>query len=373
MDAPIAAIITTVYNKESYLEDCLESALSQRTNFPFVIVISENCGQDKCREIIKKYKKRFPFASSVQGTKGKGFIPFIVDCSPSTNIGLVPNYYWCLSQALNLGVKYVSFLDADDIITDAYKLQDQVNFLEKNTEYQMVYSDNICVGADVGYSQAVTMAKQIPYKHSGTRLTAAYETHYLPKFENSGITMRSMLTSNNPCVAGASCFKTEYLSFFPASIGDASNLVTPDLPVWLELLKYGKIAKEDKVTFAYRDLTESGSRSVDIENTERFQRGSMNIRNGFIDRMLDEIKTNNDSNTGDIKVGDGTHLKILDLLSLRKGSEKFYYGKMLRAYAKNAPKKYFGFVGKALKKYPELLVANDFWLSAGIRIKKCFS
>jgi hypothetical protein len=46
------------------------------------------------------------------------------------------------------------------------------------------------------------------------------------------------------------------------------------------------------VTFAYRDLTESGSRSVDIENTERFQRGSMNIRNNFIDRMLDDIKVN---------------------------------------------------------------------------------
>jgi hypothetical protein len=68
--------------------------------------------------------------------------------------------------------------------------------------------------------------------------------------------------------------------------------VTPDLPIWLELLKYGKIAKEKKVTFAYRDLTESWSRSVDIENTERFQRGSMNIRNSFIDRMLDEIKAN---------------------------------------------------------------------------------
>jgi hypothetical protein len=40
------------------------------------------------------------------------------------------------------------------------------------------------------------------------------------------------------------------------------------------------------------------------------------------------------------------------LLSLRKGSEKFYYGKMLRAYAKNAPEKYFKFVGEALKKYP---------------------
>jgi hypothetical protein len=46
---------------------------------------------------------------------------------------------------------------------------------------------------------------------------------------------------------------------------------------------------------------------------------------------------------------------------------------MLRAYAKNAPKKYFRFVGKALKKFPELLFANDFWRSAGISVKKFVS
>ena len=58
---------------------------------------------------------------------------------------------------------------------------------------------------------------------------------------------------------------------------------------------------------------------------------------------------------------------------LISGKSKGYDGKMLRAYAKNAPKKYFRFVAIALKKYPELLFANDFWRSAGIRIKKCFS
>jgi hypothetical protein len=42
--------------------------------------------------------------------------------------------------------------------------------------------------------------------------------------------------------------------------------------------------------------------------------------------MLDEIKANDGSIKGEVKVGDGTHLKISDLLSLRKGSEKFYYG-----------------------------------------------
>jgi glycosyltransferase involved in cell wall biosynthesis len=368
MDAPLAAIITTVYNTGQYLEDCLESALSQRTNFPFVLIVSEDCGKDNSREIIKCYKKKFPLTSSVQGTKGKGFVPFIVDCSPSKNMGLVPNSYWCLSQALSLGVKYVSFLDSDDIITDVYKLQDQVNFLEKNPEYQMVYSDNIYISADIGYSQAVTLAKQTPYKHSGARLTAAYETHYSPEFEDSGITLKSLLTSNNPCVAGAACFRTDNLSFFPMAIGDTKNFVTQDLPVWLELLKYGKIAKEKKVTFAYRDLTESWSRSADIEKIERFQRGSMDVRNSFIDK-LSALANGADS----IKLDSGVSLSVKDMQILKQDSEKFYYGKMLRAYAKNAPEKYFKFVCEALKKYPVLLFANDLWRSAGIRVKKIIS
>jgi hypothetical protein len=102
-----------------------------------------------------------------------------------------------------------------------------------------------------------------------------------------------------------------------------------------------RLQKREKVTFAYRDLTESGSRSVDIENTERFQRGSMNIRNNFIDRMLDDIKVNGNSVKGDVQVGDGTHLKISDLLSLRKGSEKFYYGQDAPGIRKECSKEIF--------------------------------
>jgi hypothetical protein len=140
-------------------------------------------------KLLKNIRKNFHLPALFKELRVRDLYHLLLIAVRLKILGLVPNYYWCLSQALNLGVKYVSFLDADDIIIDAYKLQDQVNFLEKNPEYQMVYSDNICVGADVDYSQAVTMAKQKPYKHSGTRLTAAYETHYLPEFENSGITM----------------------------------------------------------------------------------------------------------------------------------------------------------------------------------------
>ena len=46
-----AAVIVTVFNKEKYLKDTLESILSQETGRPFRIILSDDCSTDSSRSI----------------------------------------------------------------------------------------------------------------------------------------------------------------------------------------------------------------------------------------------------------------------------------------------------------------------------------
>ena len=53
-------IVTTTYNQEKYIEEAIESMLMQKTNFPFQIVVSDDCSKDRTREILVEYEKRYP-------------------------------------------------------------------------------------------------------------------------------------------------------------------------------------------------------------------------------------------------------------------------------------------------------------------------
>ena len=45
-------IVTTTYNQEKYIGEAIDSMLMQKTKFPFQIVVSDDCSQDRTREIL---------------------------------------------------------------------------------------------------------------------------------------------------------------------------------------------------------------------------------------------------------------------------------------------------------------------------------
>ena len=49
-------IIVPVYNVEKYLEDCIQSMLSQRTSFSYQVVFVDDGSTDHSGEILDKYK-----------------------------------------------------------------------------------------------------------------------------------------------------------------------------------------------------------------------------------------------------------------------------------------------------------------------------
>ena len=116
-------VVTTTYNQEKYIGQAIEGMLMQKTNFPFQILISNDCSTDATEEILKKYKSENPDK--------------IIIVQNEKNIGAMKNFINTLSLVNDS--EYVALCDGDDFWTDKNKLQKQIDFLEKNKDYTICF------------------------------------------------------------------------------------------------------------------------------------------------------------------------------------------------------------------------------------------
>jgi len=119
---PTVSIFVMVYNHGSYLRDCLDGFLKQKTNFNVNIIVGEDYSTDNSRKILLEYQNNFC---------GK-FNLLLHD----KNIGAHENQQIVLDHCDG---KYIAMCEGDDYWTDPLKLQKQVDFLENNDECNLVY------------------------------------------------------------------------------------------------------------------------------------------------------------------------------------------------------------------------------------------
>lgn len=112
------------YNQEQFIAQTIESILMQKTNFNYQLVIGEDCSTDQTRSICESYATKY-------GDKIK-LLPKL-----TKNIGLIANYMRTIKECDG---KYIATCDGDDYWIDENKLQKQVDFLENNKEYAIVYT-----------------------------------------------------------------------------------------------------------------------------------------------------------------------------------------------------------------------------------------
>lgn len=89
-------IVVPVYKVESFLEECLQSVLDQKTKYSYHIVAVNDGSPDKCGELLKKYENDERITVITQENRG---------LSSARN------------AALNIiRAKYITFLDSDDLL-----------------------------------------------------------------------------------------------------------------------------------------------------------------------------------------------------------------------------------------------------------------
>ncbi|MBO4691973.1 MAG: glycosyltransferase family 2 protein [Bacteroidales bacterium] len=311
----LAAIIITVYNKENYFDACLQSVLTQKCSYPFVVILSDDCSTDSSASLCRTYAERY---SNVE------------DITDGEHRGVVGNYLYCLKHALDLGVKYISQVDCDDILADENFLFRQISFLEKNEEAQVATSSFFLINEKENLASA-----RAKFNEFNPSLLAGYK--------ELNISTKSLLIKNNPIVAGGATYRTQYLKKYLEEFATTEDS-TQDLPLWLFLSQYGKFYGCGVKSLAYRDLQESVSRSADIEKQIDFQGSSLLTRLRFIDKF--------------------------QLKRYTKGAKRLFLLKVLRHTAKLDKGKYLKKLWATLKEDPSVIFYGSFWRSILVYLKK---
>jgi hypothetical protein len=119
---PLASVQMFTYNHAPYIRRAVESVLSQRTDFPFELVIGEDCSTDGTREIVVDYHRWYPEIVRV--------------VTSEQNVGMHRNVL--RTQEACRG-EFVAFCEGDDFWHDPAKLQIQVEFLVQTLGYGMAH------------------------------------------------------------------------------------------------------------------------------------------------------------------------------------------------------------------------------------------
>lgn len=116
------SVIITSYKFKDYISQCIDSVLSQKTDFGFEVLIRDDGTNDGTFELLnEKYKAN----TNVR----------ILDSS--TNVGAVENLLILLNEASG---KYIAHIDGDDYLTDDGYYQRSINYLDENPSYSLYCS-----------------------------------------------------------------------------------------------------------------------------------------------------------------------------------------------------------------------------------------
>lgn len=209
----MVSIICETYNHESYITDAIESFLMQKTHFLYEILIHDDASTDKTPEIIKQYEAKYP-----------DLIKPIYQTENQYSRGVQVER---INEKRAKG-KYIAICEGDDFWSNPYKLQKQVDYMEKNAACSM------CVHAAYRVSPNKTKLK----------------SHVKPNQGNKVFTVEEVIEG------GGGLFATNSI-IYPAMFREYrpdfyNNAPVGDYPLAIYLALQGTVFYIDEYMSAYR-------------------------------------------------------------------------------------------------------------------------
>jgi len=146
-DNILVSVWMITYNHEKYITQAINSVLAQKGSFNIELVIGVDKSTDKTAAIIQEYEKQYPNI-----VKAKYY---------STNIGMMANMVETMKRCKG---NYIALLEGDDYWTYEFKLQNQVDFLEKNNEYSFCFHNAEVIYEDGRPSHLFSSLENKEYK-----------------------------------------------------------------------------------------------------------------------------------------------------------------------------------------------------------------
>lgn len=146
---PLVSVVLRTYDHASFIAQAIESVLIQKADFPFELVIGEDCSGDGTREIVEAYGARYP--------------EIVKPVLPERNVG----HGEMLRQALAASRgELIAYLDGDDYWTSRRKLAKQVGFLRANPDCHDCFHDVSLVYDEAGVPSG-TVSPRFAEEHFG--------------------------------------------------------------------------------------------------------------------------------------------------------------------------------------------------------------
>lgn len=249
-DNIVVSVFMLTYLHSKYIRQAINGVLIQECNFPIELIIADDKSPDDTEDIVNEFLENHPKKHLVKYTRHK------------ENKGMHGNFQWMTDQARG---KYIAQCEGDDYWTDPHKLQKQVDFLEENPDYGMVYTKarvyeektqkfwNLSVGSKINKKGDVLYKNPIP------SLTTLYRSDL----------NQSYLMENNDM---------------------PDNWLMGDFPRWIWFDYNSKIHFLNETTAVYRKLENSASNFVDIKKRMAFNYNTIEIQTFFGKKYLSATK-----------------------------------------------------------------------------------
>lgn len=262
------------YNQSQYIKDALNGFVMQQTNFPFVCIVMDDASTDGEQEVIKAWMELECDMSRAEYIDIP--ISIVIVVPHKTNTSCTFAFYLLKENLYRTGKKdyyltpwrekceYEALCEGDDYWIDPFKLQKQVDFLEKNLNYGLCYTKS--------------------------KLFNQKTQKYLSDISSPYRGIMNMILYRNPIVTLTVLYRKDlYYSYINEINPNEKHWLTGDYPLWIWIGLHSKIHYIEETTAVYRYLENSASHSTgNIKKQEDFNRSIYDIRIFFLKKYFTE-------------------------------------------------------------------------------------
>lgn len=247
---PLVSIVCESYNHESYLRQCLEGFVMQKTDFSFEILIHDDASIDKSVDIIREYEYKYP-----------NLLKPIYQIENQYSKGVK---IWSEIQFPRALGKYIAICEGDDYWIDPQKLQKQVDYLESHPECTLCFHNTYITDE----------RKEAEFSLFASIENRDYAPHEL---------LNSLLTQTSSCV-----FRTTLAESFRISFGKC-RMAFCDTPLVLLCAKYGSVHGMKDVMSVYRRHPGGWTATYNADKLYRIGRTWENVRFALSGTLYSEL------------------------------------------------------------------------------------
>lgn len=259
------------FNQSRYIEETMNGFTMQQTNFPYVCCIVDDASTDGEQQVIIEYiKEYFDITDTAVAYQKETDYAHVVYAQHKINkncffaaLFLKENHYsqrkskMAYLKEWNDGVPYEALCEGDDYWIATDKLQMQADFLDKNPEYGLTYSQAFMCNQNGEIYKSIILG-------------------------SSGCHSFSEMIEQNPVPTLSTMFRRALYEKYRICIKPNPLWKMGDYPIWLFFSLNSKVHFFEKPLAVYRVLSESASHSRNTKKKLQFLKGQYLLRKEFV-------------------------------------------------------------------------------------------